>query len=165
LLNIEEWRKEEEGRRKELHELPTKRKIREFHLPRIDFDAKNYCTMVRTKFEKLSGPYNPPEKASFAVYTLNYKGPTKSQKITIPPLLAHMSAEEIDQIVECRLTADFECHSQSCERGVATTHQSVKRRRTDESQLRMALSTVAAREEMSSKVTVKRFKDDFSKYL
>ena len=76
-----------------------------------------------------------------------------------------MSAAEIDQIVECRLTADFECHSQSCERGVATTHQSVKRRRTDESQLRMALSTVAAREEMSSKVTVKRFKDDFSKYL
>ncbi|XP_063693346.1 uncharacterized protein LOC134825134 [Bolinopsis microptera] len=165
LLNIKEWRKEEERRRKELYELPKKIKIREFHLPLIDFDAKDYCTMARIKFEKLSGPYNPPERGSFAVYTLNYQGPTKSQEITIPPVLAHMRAEEMDQIVECRVTAEFECHSQSCERGVATTHQSVKRRRTDESQLRMALSTVGAREEMSAKVTVKRFKDDFSKFL
>ena len=75
-----------------------------------------------------------------------------------------MTALEIDELVECRLTSDFECHTQSVERGVATTAQSVKRRRTDASQLRMALSTVAAREEMTDNVTVKRFKENFTQF-
>ena len=82
----------------------------------------------------------------------------------MPPMLAHMTASDINEIALSRVTADFECHTQSCERGVATTAQAVKRRRTETTQLRTALSTVAAREELPRRVTVRRFKDDLTSF-
>ena len=47
---------------------------------------------------------------------------------------------------------------------MASTASAVKRRRTKETQLRMALSKVAARGEGPCRVTVKRFKSDFAKF-
>ena len=82
----------------------------------------------------------------------------------MPPMLAHMTASDINEIASSRVTADFECHTQSCERGVATTAQAVERRRTETTQLRTTLSTVAAREELPRRVTVKRFKDDLTSF-
>ena len=153
-----------ERARKNLKELPKKKQIREFHLPKLDFTASEYWKMVKIKFREMNGPYNPPKEAVFDVHTINYKGPTKQQPLSMPPIMAHMSAAEVDEVINARLTADFECHTQSCERGVAQTAESVKRRRTAATQLRMALSTVAAREETPRNITVKRFKNDFSKF-
>ena len=164
LLEVEEYHKEIARKRAELHEVPKKRKIREFHMPQLDFDAPNYWSMVKLTNEVIKGPFNPPKILVFPIHTINYKGATRYQQVTKPPLVAHMDAAQIDELVDCRLTSDFECHTQSVERGVATTAQSVKRRRTDDTQLRMALSTVAAREELKETVTVKRFKDAFGKY-
>ena len=165
LLEIEEYHKEIARRRKELHEVPKKRPIREFHMPRLNFEAPNYWSMVKLTEKEIVGPYNPPKIMVFPIFTINYKGPTKYQQVTMPPLLSHMSAAQIDELIDTPLTSDFECHTQSVERGVATTAQSVKRRRTDDSQLRMALSTVAAREELKENVTVKRFKVHFRQFL
>ena len=164
LLEVEEYHKEIARRRVELREVPKKRKIREFHMPRLNFEAPNYWSMVKLTTQKIAAPFNPPKIFVFEIHTINYKGPTKLQQVTMPPLLAHMDAPQIDELVESRLTSDFECHTQSVERGVATTAQSVKRQRTDASQLRMALSTVAAREELKETVTIKRFKDNFGQF-
>ena len=165
LLEVEKYFDDLARRRKELHELPKKRKIREFHLPRLNFEAKHFYEMVKWKKDQMEGPHDPPKILTFPIYTLNYKGPTEFNTVGMPPLLAHMDAQQIDELKECPLTSDFECHTQSVERGVATTAQSVKRRRTDESQLRMALSTVAAREEIKESVTIKRLKENFSKFM
>ena len=93
------------------------------------------------------GPYNPSDKAVIMVHTISYKGLTKYQKLTVPPLqwLSHMFAADIKEIVHSRVTADFECHTQGCKRGVALTAASVNRRRAGNTQLRAAKSTVAAR--------------------
>ena len=60
LLEIEKYHKEIARRRKELHEVPKKRPIREFHMPRINFEAPNYWSMVKLQETEIMGPYNPP---------------------------------------------------------------------------------------------------------
>ena len=165
LLATREYHKMMEIKKIQLKEVPKKKKVREFHLPKLNFRAKTFYEMVELEWETPVGPYNPPDEAVFKVHTINYKGPTKYQKLTVPPLLSHMSAADIEDIVYSRVTADFECHTQSCERGVALTAASVKRRRTENTQLRTALSTVAAREGLSRSITVKRFKEDFGAFI
>ncbi len=104
--------------------------FRAFQLPVIDFDAESYYEMVKLTEKEIKGPFSPPMQPVFMVHTINYKGKAKDQEVTISPLLAHMTAAELDGLVETPLKADFECHTQVVERGVATTAQPVKRRKT-----------------------------------
>ncbi len=147
-----------DSKRREFREPAKKRKIRPFRLPLLNFQARNYWEMVKIKFRALKGPYNPPKEPIFPAYILNYKGPQQWDLVTEPPIMEHMSTSEIDDLVDSALTSEFECHTQTVEHGVALTAQSVKRRRTEKTQLMNALSTAAAREQLSEKVTHKRFK-------
>ena len=56
--------------------------------------------MVKIKFRETNGLYNPPKEAVFDVHTINYKGPTKQQPLSKPPIMAHMSSAEVDKVIE-----------------------------------------------------------------
>ena len=73
---------------------------------------------------------HPPKEPFFPVHTLNYKGTQQYDPITEPPLTAHLTTVEINALKNIPLKSKFECHTQSVERGVALTADSVKRRRT-----------------------------------
>ena len=45
-------------KRAELKELPKKKKVREFHLPKLNFKAQHYYEMVDLKWETPMGPYS-----------------------------------------------------------------------------------------------------------
>ena len=143
--------------RKRLHELPKRKKVRCFRLPKINFEAKNYWEMVPIGYRKVVGPYTPPKEPFFPVHTLNYKGTQQYDPITEPPLTAHLTTVEINALKNIPLKSKFECHTQSVERGVALTADSVKRRRTADTQLMCALSTAAAREACTGKITHKHY--------
>ena len=64
-----------EKQRSKLKEVPKKKKIREFHLPKVNFDAKNYWEMVTMRSEEVKGPFSPPKQLTYLTYNLNYKGP------------------------------------------------------------------------------------------
>ena len=164
LLEIKRHKEYIAAKRRQLKDVTKKQTIREFHLPKINFEAKNYAELVKIKTQPSKEPFDPPRDLAFPVYTLNYKGKAKSMCMTMPPLCDQFDEKAIDRLVDVPLTAEFENHTQSCERGVASTAGAVKRRRTKDTQLRMALSTVAAREELPSRITVKRFKSDFAKF-
>ena len=72
-----------------------------------------------------------------------------------------MTREQIDAIVNTPLQADFPCHSQIVEHGVATTTQCVKRRRKESTQLACVLQTVEARAQQPHVVTHKRYRKDY----
>ena len=76
-----------------------------------------------------------------------------------------LTAADLHAIQSVPLKAAFECHTQSVERGVATTTGAVKRKRKKSTQLEAALSVVAAREELPNRVTKKRFKTDFASFI
>ena len=102
--------------------------------------------IFKTKYMKIEGPYTPPEQLHFPVHTMNYKGPLQYEPVNEPPMLRHLnSVSELEKFKESPLSLRLDCHTQSVERGVALTSQSVKRRRTLSSQQRVALSTVAGR--------------------
>ena len=142
-------------------QLPKKKKIREYRLPLVNFYAKNYWEMPIIKMETMEKfcSITPPEQAKFKVYTLNYKGPQQWEPVTEPPMLAHMSSADLDNMVVTPVSSIFPVHTQMVEHGVATTARSVKRRRTEKGQLMTALSTVAARQENPTKVTHKRYRE------
>lgn len=144
--------------KKKLKEITTRRKIRLFRTPKIDVNAETYYQIFKTKYMKIEGPYTPPDQLHFPVHTMNSTGPLKYEPVTEPPMLRHLSVTELEKFMESPLSLRLDCHTQSVERGVALTSQSVKRRRKPSSQQRVALSTVAAREQFPEPITHKRFK-------
>ena len=146
--------------RKKLKELPRPRPIRLFKTPKIDVKSKTYYQIFKTKYMKIEGPYTPPDQLHFPVHTINYRGPLQYAPLTEPPMLRHLSVNELERFKEAPLSLRLDCHTQSVERGVALTSQSVKGRRNTSSQLRCALSTEAARRQFPEPITHKRFKTD-----
>ena len=59
---------------------------------RLNFEAPNYWSMVKLTEREMVGSYNRPKIMVFPIFTINYKGPTKYQQVTMPPLLSLMSA-------------------------------------------------------------------------
>jgi hypothetical protein len=147
--------------RASLKELPKKKKIREFHLPRVNFKAKDYWQMVSIRYKDVQGPFSPPQQMEYLTYTLNYKGPPVWYPVKEPPALAKM--ERLDSILTTPVKSTFPAHTQAVEHAVATTTTAVKRRRKPETQLMCSLSTVAAREQTPDKITHKKFRDKFYK--
>ena len=147
-----------EKQRSKLKEVPKKKKIREFHLPKVNFEAKNYWEMVFMRNEEVKGPFTPPKQLTFLTYTLNYKGPPVWYPVTEPPILANM--EKLDDILTTPVKSTFPAHTQAVEHAVATTTTAVKRRRKKDTQLMVSLSTVAAREQTPGRITHKRYREE-----
>ena len=94
----------------------------------------------------------------YAVYTLNYKGVLLWQDCSMPPIMSHLTAQQILELEHTPLPmSKFECHTQSVERGVAATSKAVKRRRSEKGKLMQALSTEAACSKISKVITHKDF--------
>lgn len=146
--------------RSRLKEIPKKKKIRQFHLPTVNFAAKHYWEMASIRDETIDGPYSPPKQMTYLTYTLNYKGPPVWYPVTEPPILASM--EKVDSVLTNAVTSIFPAHTQAVEHAVATTARAVKRRRKKETQLMVSLSTVAAREQTPGRITHKRYRDNMN---
>ena len=144
-----------------MKELPKKKKIREFHLPTVNFKAKNYWEMISIRYEDVQGPFTPPKQMTYLRYTLNYKGPPVWYPVSEPPMLANL--EKLEDILTTPVKSTFPAHTQAVEHAVATTAGAVKRRRKTETQLMCSLSTVAAREQTPGRVTHKRYRDEYFK--
>ena len=66
-----------------------------------------FYEVVELTWETPVDPYNPPDEAvfKFKVYTINYKGADRYEKMTVPPLLSHMFTADIEEIVYSRVTS------------------------------------------------------------
>ena len=115
---------------------------------------------MKVSSRQIEGPNKPPKTRQYEVYTVNYKGPPCYEDLTMPPLLENLSCIQLEEFVNKPFTSEFECHTQCCERMVSNTSACVKRRRTEDTQLGIALSTVAARNERPNKLTKKSFASD-----
>ena len=160
IRKLEAWRELQEQNR--YPPRPKKKTIREFNLPVLNFKAKNYTELTKLKMKKVTGPGNPPSEITFPIYVRGYKGPQKSNPVTMPPILSLLTDEQIDDIIDSPITSEFPCHTQTVEFGVATTSKAVKKRRTEDGQLRCILQTVHAREQLSGPIKHKQYlKDNF----
>lgn len=166
-LNDKREYKKEIGRmHTELRNLPVKEPVRTFFIPVIDFTCKNYRTMVKFVTIQTPGPYNPPWTWNFSTFVKGYKGPARKAEVTFPPMLQHLdSAENIRGLLDNKFETKIECHTQSVERLVALTALSCKRRRTEDTQQRLALSTHHAQSAgpSSKRITLKNYRDYFIK--
>ena len=144
----------------QINSLGISRNIREFKLPLLNFKATTYYELVQIKFRKTKGPGNPPKEPIFPVYTVGKKkGSVVWESVKRPPIFKNLNYDDIAGFVVTPFLSDIENHTQTVEHGVATTSKSVKRRRTEESQLMCALSTIDAREKLPGRITHKRFKN------
>lgn len=158
IMALEDYRKLMEGQRYGTKKAKAK-KIRSFKLPLLNLKAEHYYELVEIRFRKVKGIGNPPKEPIFPVFTINKKkGPLEWESVERPPLLAHMNREDMAVLIEKPYTSQIENHTQSVERGVATTAQCAKKRRTETTQLMCALSTIDAREKLTGRITHKRFK-------
>ena len=143
-----------------INSLGISRNIREFKLPLLNFKATTYYELVQIKFRKTKGPGNPPKEPIFPVYTVGKKkGSVVWESVKRPPIFKNLNYDDIAGFVVTPFLSDIENHTQTVEHGVATTSKSVKRRRTEKSQLMCALSTIDAREKLPGRITHKRFKN------
>ncbi len=145
-----------EAYRNQFRDKNKKQKIRAFRLPLLNFKAQNYYDLVEIRLRKVKGSRKEP---MFPVFTIGKKkGELEWDPVERPPLFAGLTAGDVAAFVTTPFKSNIENHTQSVEHGVATTTQSVKRKRTDKTQLVCTLSTIDAREKMPDRVTQKRYK-------
>ncbi len=82
------------------------------------------------------------------------------EPVTIPPLLQSLTAGELESIRQVPFSCTIPCHTQTVEHAVATVSKCAKRRRTEDTQLMSVLQTVAARQELSKRVTHKLYRKE-----
>ena len=104
--------------------------IREFHLPELNFSAKNYYELVNF--------YG--KRGSILMYKSKSRG---TLAVTEPPLL--MKCRDLKQFISKPLSLHYPCHTQSVERAVKLTTETTKRVSGQKRQIGEALNTIAAR--------------------
>ena len=104
--------------------------IREFHLPELNFSAKNYYELVNFHGKSRSA----------LMYQSKFKG---ALAVTEPPLL--MECTDLKQFISTPLSLNYPCHTQSVERAVKLTTETTKRISGQQRQIGEALNTIAAR--------------------
>ena len=78
--------------------------------------------------------------------------------ITALPLIRQLiSSVELDDVINTPLSFNIPCHTQSVEHTVALVTGATKRYRSEDTQLANMLQTAAARNNLSGRVTHKRF--------
>ena len=97
-------------------------------------------------------PVKPPKRLIFRT-----KNGT-AEPVTVPPLVADLSAADLQEIRSTPYECLIPCHTQSVEHTVALVTKSTKQYRTEKTQLAAMLQTAEARKTFSGRVTHKRFK-------
>lgn len=146
---------------------PTK--IEPFQLPLMNFEANSIEKMIKWKFQKINTlpgwTGGPIQQVWYQTWTLGYKGVQTKLKVTMPPLIAAMTREEIEGIKLEPLRFDYPCHNQVIEHSVALATVACKRARTEETQNQAVLQIDAGRRsQKNKKVTLAHWGKDYGKF-
>ena len=160
---LEQWRtyKEEESM---VRRPASQREIRPYELPKINFEARCYNELITWRRREEVGSEekwgSPVGRWEYTTFTPGAKEPYGNREVTLAPILAQMTKEELEELRYKRLRVDYPCHSQAVEQAVALTSDSVKKYRSDEARLAGLLQTYEARQKQPGRVTVKKYMAD-----
>lgn len=166
ILKVEEydeWVEKESGVRR-------KKNISPYELPLLNFNARNYSDMVKmsSALVKTAPGWTggSVRRPYYTVWTQGAKGPPTRQRVTLPPILAVMTQQEVNSIVEAPLEVNYPCHSQTVEHGVALVSKVCKRFRTESTQNEAVLVTQTARKEQPAKrMTIARYGEEYGAFF
>ena len=97
--------------------------IRPFRVAKVDLMAETYQRLT-----KISKSNASPKGYEYQVTVPNRPDePTVSMRLTLPPLIAHLTVDEIHDFVDHPFNSGLPCHTQAVERGVKQTTGSVRR--------------------------------------
>ena len=89
--------------------------------------TKNLQATSYQRLSKIKAVTSSPKGYSYRVTVPNKPDePTETMRLRLPPLIAHLSANEIQDFVETPFTSSLPCHTQRVERGVKQTTESVR---------------------------------------
>ena len=97
--------------------------VRPFRVAKVDLLANSY-----QRLSKIDIVHTSPKGFSYQVTVPNKPDEsTETMRLTLPPLIANLSVEEIQDFVATPFKSSLPCHTQAVERGVKQTTGVVRR--------------------------------------